>query len=46
MQEVAGAQVPRKSRFWLYTPIALLLLVLVAWSVAWWVMRSGVCSPR
>jgi len=30
----------RSSRFWLYTPFVLLLLVAVAWSIAWFVIRS------
>ena len=30
----------RHSRFWLYTPFILLLLVAIGWSVAWWVIRD------
>lgn len=30
----------RKSRLWLYTPFVLLLLVAIAWSVAWFVIRN------
>jgi len=30
----------RHSRFWLYAPFVLLLLVAIAWSVAWFVIRN------
>jgi hypothetical protein len=30
----------RYSRFWLYTPFVLLLLVAIAWSVAWFLIRN------
>jgi hypothetical protein len=30
----------RRSRFWLYTPFVLLGLIAVAWSAAWWVIRT------
>ena len=32
----------RQSRFWLYAPFVLLLLVALAWSVAWFVIRNQV----
>jgi hypothetical protein len=40
----ASAVVPetRHSRFWLYTPFVLLLLVAVAWTVAWFVIQDRV----
>ncbi len=40
MAEAASAENRRSSRFWLYTPFVLLLLVAVAWSIAWFVIRS------
>jgi hypothetical protein len=40
MVEAANAEVRRRSRFWLYTPFVLLLLVAVAWSVAWFFIRN------
>jgi hypothetical protein len=40
MDEAASAGTARYSRFWLYTPFVLLLLVAVAWSVAWFVIRG------
>jgi hypothetical protein len=40
MDEVATTHERRHSRFWLYTPFILLLLVAIAWSVAWWVIRD------
>ncbi len=40
MVEPAPAEVRRHSRFWLYTPFVLLLLVAVAWSIAWFVIRG------
>lgn len=40
MDEAAQAGTGRSSRFWLYTPFALLLLIAVAWSVAWFVIRG------
>jgi hypothetical protein len=40
MDEVATTNERRHSRFWLYTPFVLLLLVAVAWSIAWWVIRN------
>ena len=38
MDEVAMTAERRHSRFWLYTPFILLLLVAIGWSVAWWVI--------
>jgi hypothetical protein len=32
----------RRSRFWLFAPFVLLLLVAIAWSVAWFVIRDRV----
>ena len=40
MDEAAPAGTARYSRFWLYTPFVLLLLIAVAWSAAWFVIRS------
>ncbi len=40
MVEAASTQARRHSRFWLYTPFVLLLLVAVAWSVAWFFIRD------
>lgn len=40
MAEAIPAESKPHSRFWLYTPFALLLLVAVAWSVAWFVIRN------
>jgi hypothetical protein len=40
MDEAAPAGNVRYSRFWLYTPFVLLLLVAVAWSAAWFVIRN------
>lgn len=40
MAEAALPENKRGSRFWLYTPFALLLLVAVAWSAAWFVFRN------
>lgn len=40
MDEAAPAEARRQSRFWLYTPFVLLLLVAVAWSVAWFFIRN------
>lgn len=40
MDEAASAGTARYSRFWLYTPFVLLLLIAVAWSAAWFVIRS------
>lgn len=40
MDEVATTYKRRNSRFWLYTPFILLVLVAIAWSVAWWMVRS------
>ena len=40
MDEAAPAGNARYSRFWLYTPFVLLLLVAVAWSAAWFVIRN------
>lgn len=39
MGEAATENV-RSNRFWLYTPFVLLLLIAIAWSVAWFVIRS------
>jgi hypothetical protein len=38
-QAAPGGQV-RRSRFWLYTPFVLLLLLAIAWSIAWFVIRN------
>ena len=53
MADAAPAPIgTRSSRFWLYAPIALLLLVAIAWSVAWFVIRDraaeglDACSRR
>ncbi len=40
MAEAIPAESKRHSRFWLYTPFVLLLLVAVAWSVAWFAIRN------
>jgi len=40
MDEAASAGTARYSRFWLYTPFVLLLLVAIAWSAAWFAIRS------
>jgi len=40
MDEAAPAGNVRYSRFWLYAPFALLLLVAIAWSAAWFVIRN------
>ncbi|WP_457089274.1 DUF2125 domain-containing protein [Microvirga sp. P5_D2] len=40
MVEPASTEVRRHSRFWLYTPFVLLLLVAVAWSIAWFFIRN------
>ncbi|WP_414472946.1 DUF2125 domain-containing protein [Microvirga sp. M2] len=40
MAEAIPAESGRHSRFWLYTPLILLLLVAAAWSVAWFVIRN------
>ncbi|MCB5174389.1 MULTISPECIES: DUF2125 domain-containing protein [Microvirga] len=40
MDEAASAGNARHSRFWLYTPFVLLLLLAVAWSVGWFVIRN------
>ncbi|MEZ0169202.1 DUF2125 domain-containing protein [Microvirga sp. TS319] len=40
MAEAITAESGRRSRFWLYTPLILLLLVAAAWSVAWFVIRN------
>lgn len=40
MAEAILTENTRRSRFWLYTPFVLLLLVAVAWSVAWFLIRS------
>jgi hypothetical protein len=40
MAEAIVTENTRKNRFWLYTPFILLLLVAIAWSVAWFVIRS------
>jgi hypothetical protein len=36
----ASEAMERRSRFWLYAPFATLLLVAVAWSIAWLVIRN------
>ncbi|HZH09208.1 MAG TPA: DUF2125 domain-containing protein [Microvirga sp.] len=40
MAEAILTENTRKSRFWLYAPLILLLLVAIAWSVAWFVIRN------
>jgi hypothetical protein len=40
MGEAAPKANVRRSRFWLYTPFVLLLLVAIAWSAAWFVIRN------
>jgi hypothetical protein len=40
MDQAAPAGNVRRSRFWLYTPFVLLLLLAIAWSVAWFMIRS------
>jgi len=40
MAEAVPTENSRQSRFWLYAPFVLLLLVAVAWSVAWFVIRN------
>ncbi|MXQ11312.1 DUF2125 domain-containing protein [Microvirga makkahensis] len=40
MAEAIPAESKHHSRFWLYTPFVLLLLVAIAWSVAWFVIRN------
>ncbi|MBA1157204.1 DUF2125 domain-containing protein [Microvirga mediterraneensis] len=40
MDQAAPTASVRRSRFWLYTPFVLLLLVAIAWSIAWFVIRS------
>lgn len=39
-EEAAPSGRARRSRFWLYAPFALLVLVAAAWSVAWWTIRE------
>jgi hypothetical protein len=40
MAEAVPTENKRYSRFWLYTPFILLLLVAIAWSVAWFLIRN------
>lgn len=40
MDQAAPTGNVRRSRFWLYTPFVLLLLLAIAWSVAWFVIRG------
>ncbi|MBO1907115.1 DUF2125 domain-containing protein [Microvirga sp. 3-52] len=40
MDQAAPTGNVRRSRFWLYTPFVLLLLLAIAWSIAWFVIRS------
>jgi hypothetical protein len=40
MDQAAPAGNVRRSRFWLYTPFVLLLLLAIAWSIAWFVIRN------
>lgn len=40
MAQAASPPVARSSRFWLYTPFVLLLLVAAAWSAAWFFIRN------
>jgi hypothetical protein len=40
MDQAAPTGNVRRSRFWLYTPFVLLLLLAIAWSIAWFVIRN------
>jgi hypothetical protein len=40
MDQAAPTGHVRRSRFWLYTPFVLLLLLAIAWSIAWFVIRN------
>jgi len=40
MDQAAPAGHVRRSRFWLYTPFVLLLLLAIAWSIGWFVIRN------
>ena len=40
MDQAAPVGHVRRSRFWLYTPFVLLLLLAIAWSIAWFVIRN------
>ncbi len=40
MEEAVPTGSVRRSRFWLYTPFVLLLLVAIAWSAAWFFIRN------
>ncbi|MGO4572242.1 DUF2125 domain-containing protein [Microvirga sp. 2TAF3] len=40
MDEATAKENVRASRFWLYTPFVLLLLIAIAWSAAWFVIRN------
>jgi hypothetical protein len=40
MDQAIAEPKPHSSRFWLYAPFMLLLLVAIAWSVAWYVLRG------
>jgi len=40
MDQAVPAQQVRRSRFWLYTPFVLLLLLAIAWSIGWFVIRN------
>ncbi len=40
MAEAVSTENHRHSRFWLYTPFVLLLLLAIAWSVAWFFIRN------
>ncbi|PVE26072.1 DUF2125 domain-containing protein [Microvirga sp. KLBC 81] len=40
MAEAILSEDKRRSRFWLYTPFVLLLLVAIAWSVVWFFIRN------
>lgn len=40
MDQAAPAGHVRRSRFWLYAPFVLLLLLAIAWSIAWFVIRN------
>src|SRR4051794_682785 len=35
-----GAALPRRSRFWLFAPFAMLALLVLGWSIAWFVIRE------
>jgi hypothetical protein len=40
MDEAASAGTARYNRFWLYAPFVLLLMIVIAWSAAWFMIRN------